>query len=527
MGFLGEKNLKKQSLPVLLIFVFLFIMANCLTPLAFAGELVNANLTGVILPDTGLLRNVPGQRVHANFQLNTNSCASCHMTHTAVGEKLLFRPGTSDACIACHDGTMGFLNVLAPAASGFGGSIAAGTFSVVSSVYNPSVHNIDSFTLVSRSTRLFDAPGGRGDGTGERGAWLPEFSCTSCHAPHGSYSIRLLQANVNQIAVRPSVDTVVYGVYGGLYQVSGVTNFTLRGGVFDASAQLWMYQLSGVPSSPWVYGYSHAHLIEEERVPQYWTRVYAPALFNPNTFDHGQYADPTEDVGEANAPYLLTRYFLINYAAGEVKQTPSQRDAFLAFAQGLGFSEAQALDLGLRIDVAQALQIRARAVPWYAGNLEAGLRQVDLIDPTSYDAPAYNLFCSACHTDYLPAITAAAQRERGFGVGIYGSRYRHSVNITISDPSKMPVRGWSGFSGPALTGYPSGKSDQLMCLSCHLAHGVDTRMMLFADGTPVSAGTGESGAPDDPWQVDLRPSSSLKRFINAAVCLTCHQYSSP
>ena len=62
-----------------------------------------------------LIRSVPTQLTHTAFQLNTNSCASCHMTHTAIGANLLIRSTTSATCAACHDGTMGFLNVNAPA----------------------------------------------------------------------------------------------------------------------------------------------------------------------------------------------------------------------------------------------------------------------------------------------------------------------------------------------------------------------------------------------------------------------------
>jgi len=518
--------LKKLFLNIwLMALVAIVALTNAFYSPAQAFTLANANRTGENLPGVGVLRNEPSQRVHLDFQLNTNSCASCHMTHTATGGKQLFRNSRSAACIACHDGTMGFLNVQAPPDSNFGGSIAAGTFGVAGSVYGPSMHNIDLFPLAGRRASLFDAPGGRRDGTGERGAWTPELGCVSCHAAHGSHSIRLLHYNPNHIAVRPRVNSVVYGVYGGLYHISTTTNFTVGAGVFDAANQVWRYSLHGdVPTAPWVFGYTHAHLSGEERIPQHWTRIYAPALFDPHTVTGGVYADPTVDAGANWAPRLLTRFFTINYATGAVIQTPAQRTDFVDFVNSLGVNEAGALALALRIDVAQALQVRALASSFHQSNLDAGVRTLDFIAPTSYEAPAYNLFCSACHTDYLPAITAAEQRQRGVGVGIYSVRYRHSINVSASvyGTVYMPVSGWTGFSGTNLTGSPSGTGNRLMCLSCHFAHGTDSRLMLFADGTRVSSGTGGVGTPTDPGQVDRNPSSALKRFINAASCITCH-----
>jgi predicted CXXCH cytochrome family protein len=506
----------------------LFLLYSFSSP-AFASVPANSNRTGENLPQIGMLRNVPSQPVHTNFALNTNSCASCHMTHTAAGGNQLFRPGRSLTCLACHDGTMGFLNVLAPPdvlVGSYGGSIAAGTFAVFGSVYSPSIHNVDLFPLTARRAHLFDAPGGRGDGTGERGAWLPELACTSCHAPHGSFSIRLLHFNPNQIAVRPRVDSVVYGVYGGLYQRSAATNLRVDSGVFDAVSQVWRYPVTGLPSGPWVYGYSEAHLVAGVRIPQYWTRIYHSG-WDPNTVHGGVYADPTVNVGEAFADNLLTRHFTINAATGEVMQSAAQRNVLLERLQRSPFnlSAAGAAAAELRIDVAQGLQVRARAAARYQGDLVSGSRAVDFLDHTSYEAPAYNLFCSACHTDYLPAITAAEQRQRGMGAGIYSVRYRHSVNIvsaSVYGSVYMSVYGWTTFSGNSLTGVPAGTSDRVLCVSCHFAHGSDTRLMLYADGTRVTSGSGLAGSPTDPAQVDRNPSSALKRFINAAVCRTCH-----
>src|SRR4051794_37432958 len=66
-------------------------------------NLVNANETGF----EGLSKKRSGQKMHGSYQNNTNSCASCHQTHTGEDHYLLFRDGTYSTCAACHDGTMG------------------------------------------------------------------------------------------------------------------------------------------------------------------------------------------------------------------------------------------------------------------------------------------------------------------------------------------------------------------------------------------------------------------------------------
>jgi hypothetical protein len=283
-----------------------------------------------------------------------------------------------------------------------------------------------------------------------------------------------------------------------------------------------------------VAGYTHGHTVSGVgRVSQFWTRIYH-LNWNPNTVATGVYADPTVDIGSGNADNLLTRHFIINYATGRIMQTDAQRNALIARLQLAPFnlSAAAAAAAELRIDVASALQVRGRAAAGYQGNLVLGARQVDFIDPTSYDAPAYNLFCAACHTDYLPTVAAADQSAvHTGGVGLYERKFRHTINRRASTAnSRMPVRGWTEFSGSILTGSGSGTDNQLMCLSCHFAHGVSADMMLLANNTRVSANTGLAGTPTDPNQNDvsgamgggLNGSSALKRYINQASCWHCH-----
>jgi predicted CXXCH cytochrome family protein len=508
---------------------------------------------GVYWDGGPLLRNVPAQLTHTAFQLNTNSCASCHMTHTAVGANLLIQATTQATCMACHNGTIGFLNVNAPAVlpligpthnAGMGGSVAAGTFNLAVG-RTPSMHD------TSVGVTLSGAPGGNRTLRAESGgAWTGEFTCASCHAPHGSHSIRLLHFNPNRVALRApgSVTSDVYTA-GGRYTVSSaanlnVANFTTathanQVTIANVTGTIYTYTLTGVPAAPWVAGYAN----RVGGAVSNWTRVYT-TVYNPNDGTiraGGALADPANATWTATEMgRMLTRHFTINFATGILTQTPAQRTAMITQLQAQGFPGATAETADLRIDVARGLQVRARANTTVLGaddlgraaRLVAGARQIDFLDPASYDAPAYNLFCAACHTDYLPTLTGSGQAidaaagVNTTGVGIYSRKFRHTINRTASAAvSPMPVRGGTAFSGANLTGTTTG-SNQLMCLSCHFGHGADASMMLLADNTRVSANAGAVGTPTDPTQNDvsatLGGSSALKRYINQASCWHCH-----
>jgi predicted CXXCH cytochrome family protein len=114
-------------------------------------------------------------RTHGNFQNNTNSCANCHSTHNGSNATLLkFQNSEPDMCLSCHDGTMGFYNVL----KGSG----AGTFNTTHE--SASMHNVGT------GVKIGSAPGAYSNtSTGE-------LECSSCHNPHGSVNDRLLTESV-------------------------------------------------------------------------------------------------------------------------------------------------------------------------------------------------------------------------------------------------------------------------------------------------------------------------------------------
>ena len=158
------------------------------------------------------------QRIHGEYQNNTNSCASCHQTHTGASENLLFKNGVYYTCTACHDGTLGFYNVFASSSAGTFGGTEEG---------HASVH------MANGSMKVKASPGGNSTGKDIEGNdlanWTSEFTCASCHSPHGSYSDRLLNNNPNGIATIPMRDDDA-GTYTGITKIANGGVNALTGG---------------------------------------------------------------------------------------------------------------------------------------------------------------------------------------------------------------------------------------------------------------------------------------------------------
>ena len=139
-------------------------------------------------------------RTHGNFQNNTNSCANCHSTHQGDTATLLkFQDAEYDMCLSCHDGTMGFYNVL-------GTGAGAGTFN--------DTHESSSMHNVKSGITLGAAPGATHDST-------VELTCSSCHNPHGSVNDRLLKESV-------TASGKLAGLYAGLPKGTKSINLDLK-----------------------------------------------------------------------------------------------------------------------------------------------------------------------------------------------------------------------------------------------------------------------------------------------------------
>ncbi|WP_040204194.1 cytochrome c3 family protein [Neobacillus jeddahensis] len=153
-------------------------------------------------------------KTHGNFQNNTNSCANCHSTHQADGANLLkFTETEADLCLTCHDGTLGFYNVL-------GKGSGAGTFNTTHE--SASMHNVGTVEIGS-------APGALDNKSTE------ELQCSSCHNPHGTTNDRLLNNTVAGVTVSTTpikldlTEDPAYAAINNASDMSGLKITTSKG----------------------------------------------------------------------------------------------------------------------------------------------------------------------------------------------------------------------------------------------------------------------------------------------------------
>ncbi len=140
-------------------------------------------------------------RIHSNYAKNTDACASCHATHTAVGESLLQWGTVYDTCIACHDGTISSTydvvggHVANTNKVTSGGMFGAGTEGSYSS------HNVKGTVNISAAPGGTSSDTNKNAVTGATASWNVEFGCQSCHSPHGQGgNARILSPDPNGVA---------------------------------------------------------------------------------------------------------------------------------------------------------------------------------------------------------------------------------------------------------------------------------------------------------------------------------------
>ncbi|MDQ0256669.1 putative CXXCH cytochrome family protein [Evansella vedderi] len=439
------------------------------------GEVVdppnpNANNTGSGINEMDnfdeVIKAIDGHKTHGYYQNNTNSCASCHQTHTASSDRyLLFADSVYQTCASCHDGTLGFYNVFE---TGENASInGAGTFGG-SHATNMSVHMAND-TLTIRA-----APGGNPNGSG---SWAGTFNCASCHAPHGSYSDRILHTNPNNMAITPASQ-------GGTYltaltvgnQSSGMH---LRRTTVDGFVRLELFNGNTKQVGPWLYGYP-AHnqphftrIIDGSTNYQYGNEhVYV-------SFDKGYFQARTEFGNEilnkstitANVarPYIVKMDLNVVDQIGDLKIYETNQAAYWDGFVVPEDRRAEFTNAGYTVN----------ATTFRTSNL--GVRM--------------NQYCATCHTDYFTSRSNS-------GGSLWGddtAAYRHSAN-----------------------------SDRFSCVRCHYAHGTDVEIMLDANGLTVEdwvASGDKSHEEAINYMMDQNSSSALKKFTNMTSCFACHQSS--
>lgn len=235
-------GIKKVIFTTMLSVVFLFGMigtaAAALPTNGTAGPAGTPTNPGYVAPTgaaigAGLHFDTPtNPKIHSNYSANTDACASCHTTHTAIGANLLKWADTSTACFACHDGTVALAydvnngkNSATPAVKTSGGLFGSGGTQGAPTA-GSSNHNVwNSVTVAS-------APGGSevaniGDkltGGDVNGTWVGNLSCSSCHTPHGlGGNGRILSPDPNGFAIK---NKVLHGGANGTLATTTATVFT-------------------------------------------------------------------------------------------------------------------------------------------------------------------------------------------------------------------------------------------------------------------------------------------------------------
>jgi predicted CXXCH cytochrome family protein len=471
--------------------------------------IVNANKTGLdvtvndgskntkVIKSIGMKKNDGSEgnhRTHGEYQNNTNSCASCHQTHTGASKNLLFKDGVYNTCTACHDGTLGFYNVFEHSNAGTFGGTEAG---------NMSVHMADG------SVQVKAAPGG--NLSANSGGWVNEFNCASCHSPHGSYSDRLLHYNPNGmgLAVKtdggigiknaPVVDWPVPPADAAKPSIlvrGTATNFGLvaadiGGGDPATTKVIYAYDLNSAKTAyvkstkPWLYGYAYGNPNKA-----YYTRLWvttanakvdAPDTTLKTETDGTQHFQGVVDSHDQD----WNKNLKIQWDKGFVYA--KNGDTILDNVTKGDIGRAYQVDLDL-VEIAKFGDVNG--VPIYKSNVDP------LYNGTKVGAGVQiSEYCASCHTDYLA--------KSGSGTGTFSTAYRHTTN-----------------------------SDTYTCVRCHYAHGTDVSVMMDAEGhkvgdvlvadNPSTTGVNEEVIATTDYMLDQNPSSALKRYTNMSVCWGCH-----
>lgn len=457
----------------------------------------NANNTGSGVDNAGnnfseVIKNVHGHKTHGEYQNNTNSCASCHQTHTSKGKQLLFADTTYQTCAACHDGTLGFYNVFETGANA--DLNGAGTFGG-SHANNMSIHQSNDSVLIKA------APGGNKLSTDSGKGWGASFSCASCHAPHGSYSDRLLHYNPNGMATTPMKDGA--NALTGGKQLAGLVPSTTMpaantyGLVLETSTTDFVDEAKTIPAKK-VYLYKGT---TKQEVPM----LYGYGSHGSPHFTHLAYTDttivddPTTTANEQSKriEYGNTDVYFSNEHGYFKALTPKGND-ILSNANGItGLVGQVSLAYVVKMDLQPVQNIDGLVI--YKNNQSAYWTEKTLGNTgTNKDfagqGVAMSEYCAACHTDYI----AKSSSSTGVKSGTFEKSFRHTTN-----------------------------SASYTCVRCHFAHGTDAEIMMDAQGRTVAdlVAEGKSEAEALTYMTDTNPSSALKKFTNMTVCWACHNSS--
>jgi predicted CXXCH cytochrome family protein len=429
--------------------------------------LSNVNHTGADV------KRKSGQGVHGFYQNNTNSCASCHQTHTSDdgSNMLLMKNGSYSTCSSCHDGTTGAYNSFSPVSTTAPDSIT-GTFNVsYDAAHNGSIHEADGSLKVSA------APGGN-HSPAAKTPFASSFDCTSCHNPHGGGS-----AEENNLSEDPlGWGTVAYttstqdGQYGKLYKNPTIytpgTIPTTKGAPYIFVLNTAGLDATAISNN---YFYNRQHVTANTPILQTyrWQKGgYAPDYslwlqekgypFKADTVLYNGTKDITRD---SDVTVVWKDGFAYGAGVASVVSTGSQ------FSLGIDVETTPFIQTLYQEDFTKTVTNKDGSTSSYSYVPDSGVEM--------------SKYCASCHTDYL-SVT------RNDNTGVYSTAHRH---MTLADETN--------------------------CVRCHFAHGSDAGIMKDSnDQTVNTAGGAHQGNLD--YYTDVNPSSALKRYTGMSVCYACH-----
>ncbi|NYE56519.1 cytochrome c3 family protein [Carboxydothermus ferrireducens] len=398
-------------------------------------------------------------RIHSNYSRNTDACAACHATHTAVGETLLQWGTVYDTCMACHDGTISTTyNVQEGEIGANGKPTYGGMFGIGN---EPFLSN----HLVTGAVKIFAAPGGNITGNyetydvpdqGQGKMWDITFGCESCHSPHGlGGNARILNPNVNAYSL-----------------VNYKTNFSLKK-VTEGNETFWVALSSG-------------NSFDSTAKNAYqWVRSY-PYLKGTKV-----YFDGTEKVEGVD-------YELSN----------SQGYTKIKVLQGNPAT--------ITASFYPALQVAMTITNYLDGDNTSQSPDSE----TVIHVKGINAFCGACHTDYntenvyKDSTKLEPNGSSDLLNGKYTEAYRHQVGFNVAD--------FEQYLPNSNMAYELRDGKKFMtCLTCHYAHGVSQSFwQKTLEGNWFTEAKSYWGTLT---LVEIAGSSALKRAPNMATCETCHR----